>query len=655
MLAVNRNGRTARLGRVRGARALNGFLVLCLISMMAAFAAIGARPTPTGAQDGALETASLAPETVLFYAAVNLDLGSDQHVLSDELLVRSGLKDLLADQTTDQISEEDAADLEPFLGGEAAILATSVPSTDDLPIDEVTGALTGGSDPATAVAEMTDAASAGGYVVVVRPADPDAAWTKAQELLDEAASESGNQVEAVAYEGVEILVVAASADGTSEPMAASRLGDYVVLGASAEEIQSVVDVQAGRTTSLAQSDGFTTLQGELNDAWLAWAYVNGPAIREEVSAGDPADLASLEFLLGDGLPILSAYTGVVTYAAPNGYRFDTLSIPSTDAGLPGIANFDSTLDQRVPADTLFFMDGAELGANPIVRALALAFAQAINGEEEGTIPEGVTVAEYAAQQFEGAAALLGFNLDTELVSQLTGEFAIALSVTNLLSPDGISGVIVSDAADPAVVNDTVAKIALIVASGVGENATVSTRDVNGSTVNVYEDSSSGFPLRVEYGVVGDQLIVGLGSGLDQVVNGVDASLADDADYQAVMSELPTDNYGVLYVDLAQVISFVQLFLGATATESETFEDASPDCAAYASQEEAQAAYDGDPGSLIDLDQDFDGEACEDFFGTGGAEATPAGPPDLSKIQALATVFFEREGMRGTSTILSIAE
>src|SRR5687768_40123 len=65
MLVADLNGRAARVGRVRGARVLNGFLVLCLVSMMAAFAAVGARPSATGAQDGALETAALAPESVL--------------------------------------------------------------------------------------------------------------------------------------------------------------------------------------------------------------------------------------------------------------------------------------------------------------------------------------------------------------------------------------------------------------------------------------------------------------------------------------------------------------------------------------------------------------------------------------------------------------
>jgi hypothetical protein len=654
MLAAKSHASGAKRRFIGGGKALNGFLVLALLSMTAAVAAVGARPAPTGAQDGALETASLAPETALFYAAVNLDFASDQYTLSNELLERAGLGEMLAASTSGQVPDERADDFEPFLGGEAAVIVTTLPSTDVLPIDEVAGALTGGADASESVAEMTEAATTDGFLFAVRPADLEAAWAKAQELLAETAAESGNQVEALSYEGVEILTVAGTDDGLYDPMAIARVGDYVLLSAAADDVQTAIDVEAGRTPSLAESDNFTTLQGELNDEWMGWAYVNGPGLKEGIAgSASEADLASVEFLLGDGLPTLDAYTGLVVYASPAGFRLDTISLPSTDAPAPGEGNFDSGLVERVPADTLLFLNGVNLGANPLLRAVALAFAQAINGEEPGVVPEGVSLDEYAAQQYEGAAALLGFNLDTDLVSQLSGEFAIALSVTNLLSPDGISGVIVSGVTDPVIVADAVAKVALIVASGVGETATVSTRDVDGDTVNVYEDSSSGFPLRVEYGVVGDRLIIGLGNGLDLVVNGPDGSLADSEGYQAAMAELPAEHGASAYVDLAQVISFVQFFLGASGG-SEDFEDASPDCAEYGSQEEAQDAYNADPGGLIDLDQDFDGDACEDFFATAD-EATPAGTPDLSKIRALATVQFERDGLSGSSTILYIAE
>ncbi len=121
-----------------------------------------------------------------------------------------------------------------------------------------------------------------------------------------------------------------------------------------------------------------------------------------------------------------------------------------------------------------------------------------------------------------------------------------------------------------------------------------------------------------------------------------------------MATLPEEHGAQAYVDLAQIITIVQGFLGASSGVADV-EDANSACAEYDTQEDAQAAYDEDPGNLIDLDQDFDGEACEDFFSTE-ADATPqAGAGDFDAVRALATVQFEREGMRGTSTILYIEE
>jgi hypothetical protein len=619
--------------------------------MVAALAAVGAKPAATGAQDGALQTAALAPETTPIYAAVNTDTASDQYVQSTVLLERSGLADLLASQEDEVVpAGESMDDLQPFLGGEIGIVVTRLPSSSEIPLDALSGAVTG-SVGATPMPDVTEVAQTEGVVGIILAADPDAAFAKAEELINQSADEAGVQVEASEYEGVQIRSVPGSADGTTEPAALARLGDYVVVASSPGDLEPIIDVQAGRLPSLADAETFTRLQGVLNAEFMFWAYVNGPAIKEGITAGStPEDLQTLQFLLGDSLSALDAQTGTVLWADDNGFRLDTISVSSTGAGFPGGRQFDPAYDERVPSDSLLFLNGMDLGTNPLMTAIALAVAQGINGEESGTIPQGVSAEEYANDQFEQAAQVLGFNIKADFVDQLTGEFVLALSVSNILSPDGISGVFASNVGDRSVVSDAVSKIALIVASAAGESTTVSTREVGGATINVVEDSSTGLPLVVEYGVVGNQFILGLGNGLETFVEGPNESLADNPTYQAVMAELPTEHGASAYVDLAQVIAFAQFFLASSSGET-SFEDASPECANYDSQEAAQAAYDADPGSLIDLDQDFDGEACEDYF--GGAAATPA--PDFSAIQAIGSVQFERDGLSGSSTILYIPE
>jgi hypothetical protein len=210
----------------------------------------------------------------------------------------------------------------------------------------------------------------------------------------------------------------------------------------------------------------------------------------------------------------------------------------------------------------------------------------------------------------------------------------------LFGADGIVGVVASPVTDPAVVEATVARVAAL-AAGAG---TTSTREVGGATVNVVETTQSGLPLRIEYGVVDGYLVIGLGSGLEQFVTGPGESLAASPTYQTVMAELPAEHGGSFYLDLSQVIGLAQLFLGIGSSTS--FQDASPDCGNYESQAAAQAAFEADEEGLIDLDQNFDGEACEDYFD---------GAPDFSALRALASVQFERDGLRGSSTILYITE
>jgi hypothetical protein len=101
-----------------------------------------------------------------------------------------------------------------------------------------------------------------------------------------------------------------------------------------------------------------------------------------------------------------------------------------------------------------------------------------------------------------------------------------------------------------------------------------------------------------------------------------------------------------------------------------FPDASESCANYGNQEEAQAAYDAAETETFDLDQDFDGEVCEDYFMTM-TSATPKEPEpdamlgedvteafadvDYSGLRAIASVAYDQDGLRRSSSILYIAE
>ncbi len=642
-----RNVRVRRNDGRRPHPMLSGLWVLTLISMLAATATLGAAPQSAQAQESALSTASLAPETSLVYVALTLDTESTQWQLSKTLAERAGLDVLLEslraemDAEDEQSFEEFQQEAGPFLGGEAALVLTNLDALNEVNLSNLSGGLVD----ATPVAE--DGST--GVAAVVNPADPDAAEAKVEELI----AEEGSEVDETDYKGVTIRSTQAS--DTSDASSFARVEDSLVFAAVPADLEPLIDTAIGDTPSLAESDNFTGLRDGLNDEFMLFGWLNGPALKEGLTE-QVEMLQGLGAFSGQTLDAFDAYTGFVMWADDPGFRLDTLSMPTEDAAdLPGTQNFDSSLVERMPSDTLLFANGMDLGAMGVLDAVGLAVAQVVNGEDFGSGPTDPDEAEaYAEEQFEQAEQTLGFNLQTEFIDQMVGEFAFGFRFSNLLDPNGIGAILVSGVADPTTLADSLSKISFIVAAGAGETTTYDTRQVDGSTVNVVEDSTIGFPLRLEYGVVAEQFILGFGNALQDFVDGPDESLADNPQYQAVMATLPEEHGAQAYVDLAQIITIVQGFLGASSGVADV-EDANVACAEYDTQEDAQAAYDEDPGNLIDLDQDFDGEACEDFFSTG-ADATPqAGAGDFDAVRALATVQFEREGMRGTSTILYIEE
>jgi hypothetical protein len=177
----------------------------------------------------------------------------------------------------------------------------------------------------------------------------------------------------------------------------------------------------------------------------------------------------------------------------------------------------------------------------------------------------------------------------------------------------------------------------------------------------------------EFGVVGDMFVLGTGDAVDRFAGTDAASLSGDTLYQDVMGTLPEDTNSIFFIDLEQAIP-----LAETASEStEDFgldtgmglEDASEACADYESAEAAQEAYDAGEPNTFDLDQDFDGEVCEDYFAETGTVAEieeedglasddfedTLANADYSAIKAFAVVGHEEDGLQHSSGILYIAE
>jgi hypothetical protein len=212
------------------------------------------------------------------------------------------------------------------------------------------------------------------------------------------------------------------------------------------------------------------------------------------------------------------------------------------------------------------------------------------------------------------------------------------------------------------------QLSFLLQGAAGSDTGLSTRAVGEGEVYVLElGDEAGSTL--EFGVVGDQFVLGSGEAIDRLES-PEGSLADNAQYQTVMANLPAEGNGYLYIDLTQALPLLE----ATSEEADDFDfggmgeitDASDTCANYATQADAQAAYDAGEPDTFDLDQDFDGEVCEDFFAPAADVDQDAADDadgsemdfsdiDYSAVTAYGLVLHEENGLQRKSAILFIAE
>jgi hypothetical protein len=288
------------------------------------------------------------------------------------------------------------------------------------------------------------------------------------------------------------------------------------------------------------------------------------------------------------------------------------------------------------------------------------------------MPDDDTSAEeYIAEQYEAAESLIGINLQTDLFQQLSGEYGGWLAAN--LEAEDVSGLFASGVDDAETVSNALQQLSFLIQGASGTETPLTTREVGGGQVYVIElGDEAGSTL--EFGVVDDNLVFGKGDAVDRFGDAPEDSLTENTQFQAVMDTLPVEYNGLTYIDLAQAIPLMEV--AAEESEdiglggAEEITDASESCADYETQEEAQAAYDAAESGTFDLDQDFDGEVCEDYFDTADTASetdeatededgtTPAdalADVDYSAIKAFALVSYVDGDVQRSSSILYITE
>ena len=487
-------------------------------------------------EQGELETASLVPADALLFVSLNTDVSSDQWLIAADLLDQGGLEDIVYGTTAQLIAESGlpAEWITPgssFLGDEVSVAL-----------------LTGGEngiDP----------------VVVLSSANPNQAFETARSRFLAGTDE---RVNLPVFEEEGLTVLSSYENDTS----LARVDDLIVFGTTSG-VQQAVGVAYGAEPALADQPGFEDLVDELEEDRIATAWANGPALTmvqgqlfgtpESVGLGfQETALLSPAFGLATG-----GYSAVGVWAEEGGFRLDARVLPGPRDEALTAPDEATELADQAPGDTLLFVDGMDLGQIPALRAYldSLVFGVGASSISEDFDGNDVFVYPTMEESYAELEELLGFDVRADLIDLLEGEYGLWLASSSLEDADDLSAVLVSDATDPATVDASVDRLITLLRLDSGDEADFNRIRVGGETVTeiLVPDGTSTGPLRVTIGVVDGQLLVGVGAGMQQYLDGPSAApLAEAERFEKAFDALPDDDGGRFYLDVNMLIDLQDL-------------------------------------------------------------------------------------------------
>lgn len=654
-------------GTLRGRALLTGSLAVALVA--GSGAPLLAGTARAQATVSTFSTLAAAPDDAVAYFNIPLDERSAQWTQAQDLIERAGFGDALA-QAQAEMGAEDLP-LDAFLGGEAGVIVTgdAVENAIEAGNEAADDELMGGFDAAAA----TDDAAASptepqGWAVALDARAPDTAFAGMTAAVEGQADDAGTTASETDYAGVTITSappVPGENDDNDMGLAVARVDDLVLIASVPADLEPLIDAAQGTTATLADVEEFSEVEAALPGEFLVFGFVN--------SVEATAAQGGATFGEDMGLPDLTAIQppsmfGLTIAADPAGFRMETVTVGAGGADLPaGQPNFESDLVGKAPEDALFFLGASNLAATKVLDTVgAFGIAVAFGAMGGGSDAAGTPAADqpldaWVAAQYETLAGMLGFNLQTDLFQQLTGEWGLWLRGAD---PSTLAALFASGVTDADTVAGALDQINLLAQGAGGGESFVTTRTVGDGSVSTIE-LGPGAPA-FEYGAVAGELLVGVGDAIDVHTSGSGDGLGGNAQYQEVMATLPAEHNSTFYVDLGQAIPLVQALSESsndTGSGPSDISDADPSCANYATAEEAQAAYDNFEAGTENLDADFDGQVCEDFFApaalddgdSGGDAADAFASFDASALRAFASVGYEEDGMQRSSSILYIAE
>lgn len=654
----------------RGARLGRGLVALVTVLSLTAGSLL-ALSAPAVAQSETYSTASAVPAEAVLYSAFDLDLESAQWQQVDELLGRLGVPDALSELRTSMLNDAEGElteeELDAFLGGEAGfyVLPSAIESMFEQ-FEALNEELTDMAAASPEAMQDMDAADVPdievtGVGAIIAPSDPDLAWDYINRQIGSMTNGTETQVEEVTEDEVTILTITPSSESESEVVVAYN-GEIMIIGGNIIDVQTAIDTANGDAEALADLDPFSAVVAELPGESISFTYYDNSQVMGALGENFLEGFYSVS-------PELAAsadaeyFGGVALWADTDGFRVDAVSIPAEGTDLSAmVPEGVVTSHERVPAETTVFF-GAVV-PDGTWNAAAISAAQAVNAGMTGEQPDMQSLDEMFSeesiqQQLDQAEQILGFNLLDDFFGQFSGETAFAMTFPNLMTMGSLSvdTVFVTELDDAAPVAESIEKLVRMASSMAGDELAVTTREVGDDTLYVIGDpETTGIPA-IEVGVVENNLVIGSGAGVTGFLESVENPLSEDEQFNDALGLLGGENYyQVAFVDLTDILPTVMALSGGMGEGASGIEDSDPACLEFSSQEDAQAAFDEDTFANSNLDQDFDGEACEDLFAPAVAEASPTAPSgSVEALHAFAAVAYESGGYLYSSAILTVAE
>lgn len=489
-----------------------GFLVgVALVLALGAVGAVWARTN-----GGAPDTARLVPAEAVVYAAVNTDATSRQWVLTAQLLKRLGLDDA-ARQARDRGArraelrwEEDIA---PFLGGEAAVALLDADAVEPQ------------------------------VLVILATRDGSRAWQKAVQAAEKQAQGQGPETRT--HRGAEIRVYAGAS-----PLAIARSGRYLLLATSPELIEQALDRGAGHGDSLAGLERFKRARAAVAKDPLVFGYVNLRAAvalaRDTLVEALPLGI-DLDQALRAGELEETALAFALT-AEEKGVRLEAQAVgiggPRAAPPMPP-APAESRFARRAPTDTVLFLWGAGLydGSSFSIKELRERLRRQDPSGELADMLD-TTLARLSRE--------LGVDVETELLKQLTGEYAVAVGAR---APDADEawGLLMAGVRDPARVGRVLARVAQYEQR---QGRHIDRVDLGGVTLTESRARRNG-PVQWAYGVAGDELLLGIGRDAARRAVERRETLADAPDFREARTLLPDERTLGIYLSLVQALALAR--------------------------------------------------------------------------------------------------